>query len=328
MTKIAVVGAGLSGLAIAWHLKKCDPKCSITVYDPLIASERSSSLASLLYPFTGMRSKLNEDGFQAFNDSLELLKLASKNIDVPFYRKIPLLKIPKDIREEKAFITASESFSDLHWHLDPVSKKYGLWNENVIQVRSDKYLEALLQNCINLNIEYEKRLFIQEDEKNFDQIVYATGHLAFKETHFTVLKGQALIIKWPSSDFNLNHCLIHEGLHLIPSFDKESIYIGNTFEREFDNLEPNIEKAIELLWPLLEKILPTVTKDLIIEVKAGARLTAPNRLPKIGRISSNKWIFTALGSKGLLYHSYLAKILSKAILFKSTDAIPKKYLYK
>jgi glycine/D-amino acid oxidase-like deaminating enzyme len=326
--KIAVVGAGLSGLAFAWHYKKNNPKHSLTIFDPLIASERSSSLANLLYPYIGMRSKLNHDGQAALKESIQLLEIASKFSDYPLFREISLFKIPKDSKEKKAFIEASQTYDELQWLSKTRDQKAGLWIQKVFQVQGDVYLEALLKACAKLGVKYQKRLFQEEDENDFDQVIYATGHNASEETSFTLLKGQGLIIKWPSDNFSLDYCLVEDGLHLIPSFDHLSIYVGSTFEREFDDLNPSMEIAKSLLWPKLKSILPQADEGWIKSIKAGGRLTAPNRLPKMGQINQKKWIFTALGSKGLLYHSYLGKILASAVFNQSIEEIPQEYLYQ
>ena len=57
--KIAVIGAGLSGLALAWHYKSLSKEIELTLFDPEVVDERTSALAHLLYPYVGIKSKLN-----------------------------------------------------------------------------------------------------------------------------------------------------------------------------------------------------------------------------------------------------------------------------
>lgn len=327
--KIAVVGAGLSGLAFSWHYKKLNPSHNVVLYDPLGPKEKTSSLANLLYPFVGMRSKLNWQGFEALLESESLLKEAAKFSDVSIYKKTPLLKIPKNEKEREAFYFAAQNYSKLSWLEKTPFKKPGLWMDSMIQVEGPLYLEALEKACVSLGIESKRELFTKEKEENYDRILIASGYHSnpFFKGELAYLKGQALILKWPPRDFKLPHCLIYKGLHLIPSIDSKSLYIGNTFEREFENFEPDLEKAKALLWSKLKSLFPSIDEGLIIGVKAGVRLTAPSRLPKIGKVNEKKWIFTALGSKGLLYHSYLGKRLARALSENSIESIPPKVLF-
>lgn len=42
----------------------------------------------------------------------------------------------------------------------------------------------------------------------------------------------------------------------------------------------------------------------------------------VGRLDHKTWCFTALGSRGLMYHAYLGAILAQAILKQSSKLIP------
>lgn len=327
--KIAVVGAGLSGLAFCWHYQKANPTHKLTLFDPKEIPLRTSSLANLLYPFAGMRAKLNWRGFEALKESEALLNEVSIFCKKPIYKKTALLKIPSNSKERDAFYLAAQKHSSLFWKEETPLNKPGLFFDPIIQVDGVQYLEALFNSCSSMNVKYQKEAFTKEHEKHFDLTIICKGYDAHDNftKEISYLKGQALILKWPSHDFKLPHCLIFEGLHLIPSIDSKSLYVGNTFERSYESFDPCLKSAKNLLWQKLLSLYPKMNENLIIEVKAGVRLTAPNRLPKIGKIHEKKWIFTALGSKGLLYHSYLAKILTKAIENNSLKNIPQNVLF-
>ncbi|MDX1741809.1 MAG: FAD-dependent oxidoreductase, partial [Rhodothermales bacterium] len=78
--------------------------------------------------------------------------------------------------------------------------------------------------------------------------------------------------------------------------------IGSSFEHEFENPEPDPDVGARLL-ARASKMLPALQEAVILSHRAGIRVTRVGRrlpvvgpLPRHGRV----WIFTALGSKGLL----------------------------
>jgi glycine/D-amino acid oxidase-like deaminating enzyme len=68
----------------------------------------------------------------------------------------------------------------------------------------------------------------------------------------------------------------------------------------------------------------------LIEVRAGMRTSRPKGYrPILQKISEKIWVFSGLGSRGMLYHAYLGKALAEAIyqksplseIFKSCEAV-------
>lgn len=327
--KIAVIGAGLAGLAFSWYYKNLDPCADLTLFDPKSPIERTSALAHLLYPYVGIRSKLNWEGPKALKKSTQLLNIASKFSDVSIYKKSPLLKLASSEKQLLDLKKSVKEFPELKWKEKTPLNKPGIWMEETIQVNAQNYLIALEQACLSIGIEIQRELFTKSMQDDFDKIIYCTGYqypANFSQPALSQMKGQGLILRRPIG-FNQDFCLIAHQLHLIPAIDSETIYIGNTFERDFKDSKPEPDKAIEILWPKLMEYFPGFSKDLILDVKAGVRLNAPSRLPVLSQINNNIWAFTALGSKGMLYHAYLGEILAKAVKNNSTEEIPKKVFY-
>ena len=60
MKTIAIIGAGLAGLAVAYHILNKNQNCTVTLFDQKgIAAGASGIAAGLLHPFVGARSKRN-----------------------------------------------------------------------------------------------------------------------------------------------------------------------------------------------------------------------------------------------------------------------------
>ncbi len=59
--------------------------------------------------------------------------------------------------------------------------------------------------------------------------------------------------------------------------------------------------------PHVKALIPALANAPILNCQAGIRAFTKDRRPKAIPVSSKTWVFTGLGSKGLLYHALLAK---------------------
>jgi glycine/D-amino acid oxidase-like deaminating enzyme len=89
--------------------------------------------------------------------------------------------------------------------------------------------------------------------------------------------------------------------------------IGATYEHQYQNDQPNLEQAALELLPKAAALYPPIDKAQVLLAKAALRVTTPNHLPLVAKISPKEWIITGLGSKGLLYHGLYAKKLAQLI---------------
>ncbi|KAL6221582.1 hypothetical protein ACLB2K_004978 [Fragaria x ananassa] len=118
-----------------------------------------------------------------------------------------------------------------------------------------------------------------------------------------------------------------------------SLYMGSTWEWKSRNSSPNVsaDEAAEALKELLPKvcrIYPVVRDWTFIGARAGLRamppLTPHGSLPLLGCVNNiiglnqtcKYWLFGGLGSRGLLYHGWLGKLMAQAVLSCNEDLIP------
>lgn len=115
--------------------------------------------------------------------------------------------------------------------------------------------------------------------------------------------------------------------------------MGSTWEWKSRNSSSNVsaDEATEALKELLPKacsIYPVVKDWTFIGAKAGLRamppLTPHGSLPLLGCVNNiigqnqtcKYWLFGGLGSRGLLYHGWLGKLMAQAVLSCNEELIP------
>ncbi|NNE33646.1 MAG: FAD-binding oxidoreductase [Rhodothermales bacterium] len=106
--------------------------------------------------------------------------------------------------------------------------------------------------------------------------------------------------------------------------DGADIVLGSTFEHNSFDTNPS-DAATAAILRLIHPIVPAVSSTSEFEARAGVRVTVPGtRLPMIGPISSSErvWIYTGLGSKGLLMAPLLSAQLSTFL--RDSQQIPEK----
>lgn len=309
--KIAIIGGGLCGLSTAHNLINKSSQFNITLYDPLPIDSRASSMARLLHSFMNRRAKLNWMGKEALNAAVELLEEVQKSSTTTFYKKTKLLKLANDDSLIKPYKKSAEQ-DGVSFDANTLNNCPGLWIDEAYIVESKIYLEALHKLLLEKGLQYQNKLFNEEDKADYDLIIYTTGAcpVTFEKlkTPAKLIKGQMIKIKKPN-DWNVDHIVTAHKCHIMPSIDQKYLYIGNTFELHFDDGKPNIEVIEERLFPHIKKSLPNILTSDIIDIFSGVRLHAHGYLPIIEKIDHKTWLYTAMGSKGLLYHAYFAKRL-------------------
>lgn len=118
-----------------------------------------------------------------------------------------------------------------------------------------------------------------------------------------------------------------------------SLYLGSTWEWKSRNYSQNVpveeaSKALEELLPKASAIYPGIKNWEYSGASAGLRamppVTSHGSLPLLGCIDDfvggkhtcKFWLFTGLGSRGLLYHGWLGKLMAEAVVSCSEDVIP------
>lgn len=312
--RVAVVGAGLAGLSVAWHL--ASKGVEVEIFDPKgIGGGASGVSTGLMHPFPGKKSARSWRAEEGMESTYSLLDVAEKALGRPVASRTGLFR-PAVTKEQKLYFQSLQD-PDAEWKtvfLPELLVNEGLWIPKGISVYSHLYLQGLWMACqgfgVRLNEEfydYEKR-----DDSAFDAVVFACGWEMIdwpicRPFNLRLVLGQSVFCRWQHP---LPFSLVSNG-HVSLTEDPQICHLGSTFEHQRfpDPAQVNaLMKRIALFY------LPA--KDLKVEeVRFGIRI-APKKghIPIVEKVGPKAWIFTGLNSRGMLYHSLLGNELAERIL--------------
>jgi len=307
--KIAIIGAGLAGLATAHFLLETN-LCMVTLFDAKgVGGGASSTCSGLLHPYPGLNVRRSSYAKEALLISKQLIHIAEAHTPEFVATQGGILREARNIEQKQKMIEHTSKWGDVQQLMDSLFLIH-----SGITVHTENYLRGLFNAC-------EKRgakLLLQniedlEELKNFDHIVIAAGYGVrhFPEcTHLKVnfVKGQALRL---SGIPPFAKSYISKGY--IAKHGQEKFFeLGSTYERTFNHDKPDLETAKKLLE---ENLKTHCSEAKILSCKAGVRVTNQTHyLPIVEKVADNAHVYTALGSRGLLYHGFFARKLSQAIL--------------
>jgi len=319
--KFAIVGTGFGGLAAGWYLLQ--QFASVDFYDPLPIGFGTSGLAAgLLHPYAGLHAKLNWKGYEGFAAAKELLQVASSVLKEPVFWESGLLRLALTEENKSDFAKCAQKFPSVKWWTEEecqnkvagIVKAPGIFIEEALTVDTKKYLQGLKQSCFQQGA----RFFCQaisnlNDLKEYDGIILAAGAATSQwaetaQLPLSKLKGQILELEWPA-DLPPLSIPLNSQAYIVMNPSSKNCIVGATFERDFNDESPNPQLAIEDLLPKAIDMLPALKKAKVISCRSGIRASAPLHRPLVQQINPRCWVFTGMGSKGLLYHALYAKEL-------------------
>lgn len=325
--KIAILGGGFSGLALAYFLSKKNPLSNISLFDPKgIGGAASGVAAGLLHPFAGAHCKLNHDGFEAIEAVNELLDVASEEMGYSVAETSGILRLAFTEEQQEDYLLCAEKFPQearwiskaevvkLHPALAPVP---GLWMPNGRVIKGPSYLNGLWKACQKQNVKLIQERITQLSSLNDFQLVIAAMGAETKNfpelahLSLTVNKGQFLKLPWPTHLPPIPFAVCSKGYFLMDS--PTTCIVGSTYEKTIVDARPDIEVAKREIMPKVISMLPCLQGIEPIDCLSGLRAVGPRHLPLIQKINDRFWVLTGMGSKGLLYHALYAKRLVEAV---------------
>lgn len=313
MKKIAIIGAGFAGFSTAYFLLK-STEASVTIFEAdRVGAGASGVCSGLLHPYPGLAARRSFKAEEALGITKQLIRIAEEHTPKMVACQKGIFRKSVSIDQRDRLIDHCTEWGDV----EQMEQDLFLIHSG-ITVLSENYLEGLNTALIKMGL----RLVIQkinslEDLSSFDHIVVAAG---FGVRHFPecqhlkikFLKGQALCLEGkPPAEKSL----ISKG-YIAHLGSGSHFELGSTYEREFADDRPNLIVAKDLL----KDKLATCPEAKIVECRAAVRVVAQDHyVPIIEKIAPNAHVFTALGSRGLLYHGLYGRNLAQAILSNKGD---------
>lgn len=331
LSRIAILGSGFSGLAAAYLLAKESANgalFAIDIYDPNELGDNASGIAAgLLHSYPGAKALLSYRGIEGRLATLELVKVAEKALDKQIALPQGMLRIAISDEQKKDYFESAHRNPDVHWlQASECLAKYshlphepGIFVESAVLIRTKLYLEGLWNACKALGVSLKKeRILSLAALDSYDAIVVACGAEVTSIRELSTLpikplKGQILKYRLPNSLPSLP-CPINSKAYLVQEEGTRELLVGATFERKFQDINPDPEFALAYLKDKMTAVIPELEEAKLLDCKAAVRAQAPNHLPFLQRFDNKTWVIAGMGSRGLLYHALCAKEAAAGIL--------------
>jgi len=274
-----IIGAGLAGLATAYSLKQASPDANITLYDQKGIGAGASGIASgLLHPYPGPTHRPAAFAYKALHEALKLIHFSKTPI------KQTIIRRPKNQTEHVNLAKLSQKYPNLSW------SPPNLTIQNAYTLDTPTYLHNLY-TALNVPLIIDT---IAHPEKLPGITILTTG-ASTKDPTLQIIKGQRIDIA-PQP-----HTIIQHGYLTTHHF-------GATYEHKYNNSDPDPTTADALLRPKWHAMNLGTYKPL--RYLAGLRCTQKGTtLPLIKKLTPSLYLYTALGSRGLLHHAHFAHTL-------------------
>lgn len=339
-----ILGAGLAGVSLAHELSKRNR--SVCLIDPNgVAGGASGTPLGLVNPATGRYATLSweaEKCYSAIESNLELIQKYSR---IPFYRKSGVLRPALD---EKIATKMKSNFEATDWPQRWCSwmnetelKQFHPWIECIgggvwlpigLTVDMASYLNSFVDFLSSRNVEcfFDMDYSVEQNQSSWtvqfdngssvrtESIVYTNGIeanevLSGYSKKMTPVKGQLAVLE-SNTPLSFKHAV--SALGYITSLSEKTFVVGSTYEHTFEHAGID-EKGLNYLIHRFENVLPNLKGTYkVLNQWSGIRASTPNRKPLMGKLKDidSAFIFSGLGSKGLLYSAYLALLMSEYLL--------------
>lgn len=343
-----IVGGGLAGACAALHLSRT--RSVLLLERDVPASGASGVAAGLVNPIMSQRAKpvwRMHEALDALQESLDLAGATS------LFRKTGVIRPAADEEQAEIFRQAAKRMPDEadwlpHTYLadtfPDVRAPFGalrVRNAGTVPVPElvRALLDAAVRNGAEVALHADVRAWNENGQAASVDVVRTGKTERFHARHVILalgdawsrypdlaglrlhrVKGQSVSVA-PPTGLDPARVPILAGMgYVVPEAD--SFIVGSSYEHVFTSLEPDPDQTRRIL-DKAAAMLPRLSEATVIEETAGVRVNVPGtRLPMLGPLPGHArvWIFTGLGSKGLLMAPLLGRELPSFL--GATEQIP------
>lgn len=339
---VVIAGAGLAGACAALYLSPTEKVLVLDAATP--ASGASGAAAGLVNPFMGRKAKPVWRKTEALPAFLETLRLADAE---KLFANTGIVRPARSTQQAQVFAEAATQHpSVLSWlsaahmqsHYPMVDASFGaLLVREGSALSVPAYVNALLDQAVRQGAELRTHSALQSWQETPAHVTVTmhtpqgmqtiqtkrlllalgygyTAHSSLKALNLHGVKGQVIRVPIPLALRDMTLPILSGTGYIVP--DEDTLILGSSHEHSFSNLEPSAEQS-EYILNNVAAMLPTLSESQPLSATAGVRITVPKtRLPMLGPLPGDKrtWIFTGLGTKGLLMAPLLARQLPHYLL--------------
>lgn len=304
--KIAVVGAGFAGLSIAWHMAQKEG-VQVTLFDAKgVGGGASGIAAGLAHPYVGeevRRSFLADEALEALG---KMVVRVEKQLGMPVGAP-GLVRMAAGEKQEGRLLEHAKEHGDV----EPMGDGK-FWIKSGWMINCPLYLEGLWQLIHGLGGKFEKRCVEKLEElAEYDLVIVACGAWSDQlvgELPASRLKGQLLVCEGEGVP---ERSIVGKGYI---AADGKQCFVGSTYERVFENENPDMLFCEKEVIAKVSKFYPQVVDLDVLEARASVRLCprlhregVPDYFPIVRKEREGVWTVAGLGSRGLLYHALLGQ---------------------
>lgn len=306
--RVAVVGAGLAGLSVCFHL--IEKGFSVTLFEKKGPGKGASGVAAgLLHPYVGLKGLRSQFAAEAIEEGKKLLQVVEKHSSLPIYQGQGIYRIlwENPPQEEDVIFQKDQEIG------------FGLKQDAYLissgtTVFIARYLEALLSYLEKKGLDYvDKEILDLKPIPGFNHTVFALGAGLRKfsiDLPIQYVKGQILSCAF-SRESSMS--VIGKG-HISLTEQKGIVQIGSSYEHDYQDDLPDIDRAIRFLEPRIKSFFPYWDEIKILDCYSGIRVARKNGyLPFLERLDERLWLLAGMGSRGLLYGALYGRNLANLI---------------
>ena len=343
MYNFIIIGQGIAGTMLAWHLIKAGQK--VLVVDRASGNNASSIASGVINPITGKRFVKSWKMDEILPFAVETYQTIQTEFQVPLFQHLPIFHILNSNEElndwsaktnadgyEKYLSSNRIQKLDETKVINPLGSfavnesckiESSILLENARQWLTEK-VSFLAENFDETQLQYHAN-FIQYYDLKSERIIFANGYQAIHTPllngiKFVPVKGEGLLIEM--QDFYTEN-IIHGDVMISPTNEENTYYVGSTYEWSFENAQPTEAKFKELT----ERTKKTIACNFkVIKHVSGIRPASKDRRPIIGMLphQPNVGIFNGLGTKGFslapfFAHHFCNHLMNNEPLFSDVD---------
>lgn len=316
--RVAIIGAGLAGCALAYVLKQAGLEPVIYEQDHKIAPGASGNVIGLYNPrFAAEFGPEAQFYSAAFSKALTAFEALEDRID---WHPCGALHFMNDEKKEKRFAQTVQNWPSPVMQIVSAEEASAIAGVKVgydclYLPRSGSVCPAKLCEAYAHGIEVHLNAYVPSlDLIEADAVVVANGMgvLGFYPMMpLRGVRGQVTLVRPNEVSEKLKTHLCYGGYTSAPAHDLH--VVGSTFQRWRTDSEVDTQDDLDNLEKLAAHV-PEMAGFEIVGSRAAIRTTSHDHFPIVGRIEDGVYISTAHGSHGILSSLMAGYILKDMIL--------------